>query len=495
MATGCLFLDLPRELRDIIYEYYVSDGGYIFDFETGRLRTTEGYPINLALTFTCRQVASEMNGIALRNNTIFFHAIRLEEKRKWPHSYPELLRISYALKRIMFRCARSCFTADLKSRVAQVYPDFMPAFDLTDVEHQWDAGGAGFAPSVIHSATDYALDLASSHPSFPSAMSEFRQDPSMDWEGIEPDHEALNSLRYQPWSIPTEALTRRVAIACGYRQLRTGRRPNGLDSIRKHNFSAAAACIQFLESIPIRIRSEIRSIILDEDLPGIARQADHARGLIPFCQENPSLRVKRHANLWRNVFLYGLIDDSHPLSRSNSNFQSNIMVEQLSTRMTEAVSLWTVETLALISAGMPPDSFCLILDGNPVPVRSSEIFQQIVKRHASWQAVMEECIKRGFINRFNLLQNEEFRYDCYFYKQFPEAFDNIVNKRTSIVRCNFDMGTYSLSDLEHQVEERRGWTLRQWRNDWYSLVSFIDLFPSIRDFTDILDELRRWTPT
>lgn len=79
---GSLFFRLPRELRDDVYRYYIVDGdGFTYDLKHDRLRTTSGAKIDLALQYTCKRVASEMDGLVLQLNTITFHAIS-------DHPYP-----------------------------------------------------------------------------------------------------------------------------------------------------------------------------------------------------------------------------------------------------------------------------------------------------------------------------------------------------------------------------------------------------------------------
>ncbi|KAL0765338.1 hypothetical protein CaCOL14_012087 [Colletotrichum acutatum] len=70
-----------------------------------------------------------------------------------------------------------------------------------------------------------------------------------------------------------------------------------------YRFSAAAAAICFLPSMPEELRGHLRRIILDEDRQAVAKQQCHALGLIPFCKENPGLRIERRVNLWRNALL------------------------------------------------------------------------------------------------------------------------------------------------------------------------------------------------
>jgi hypothetical protein len=86
---------LPQELRNQVYrEYSWHDTGYVYDFDTGKLRVsqrgrvssdTEGEDearyIDLSLMYTCRQVADEMRGLPLRVNTIHFSTISTEGAR------------------------------------------------------------------------------------------------------------------------------------------------------------------------------------------------------------------------------------------------------------------------------------------------------------------------------------------------------------------------------------------------------------------------------
>ncbi|KAI1418376.1 hypothetical protein F5Y13DRAFT_196174 [Hypoxylon sp. FL1857] len=496
MAPVSRFLSLPRELRDAIYEYYVSWDGYTYDFQTRTLKTTEGDPIDLALMFTCWQVACEMKGVALRNNPITFRTIYSEETRRSAYSYAELLQYFCNLKRAMFKYARPCFTEDLRSKVAQLYPDFMHVFDMNDIDYKWGVNGAGYMPSVIHSATDYTLELASSHSQFPEAMSQFEDGFDLYWRGIRVDHKVLNSVRYEPWRIPTEDEILQMAKACGFRQgHHRWRWTIASSNPIKYYFSATAACIQFLESIPASTRAEIRKIVIDEDHPSIGNPAGHARGLIPFCKENPRLKIERRANLWRNVFLGSLLNKRNVFSYTRVYYPDiRDVTHQLSATMTGSISLWAMEALALIPAGMPQDSFCLVFDGDPEPSKSSELFQHVIQQDATWQAAMEECVRRGFLGRFDFLKNEEFRYDCYFYRGFPKALCDIVNRRSSIIRCNFGLGTYSLSHLDSLVEERREWTLEQWRKDWYdrkpdTLITSCTML----GWMNRLDEMCEWT--
>lgn len=67
------FLGFPREVRDIIYHYYVFEaGGYHFDYKSGNFRTSENRPINLTFISTCSTVAAELPHCALKSNVLHF---------------------------------------------------------------------------------------------------------------------------------------------------------------------------------------------------------------------------------------------------------------------------------------------------------------------------------------------------------------------------------------------------------------------------------------
>lgn len=91
--TRLSFLDLPRELRDIIYHHYVFElDGYHFDYETGKLRASNKRRIDLALEYTCRIVAKEMHHLALESNILHFSTVDIERVKAgmvlWSSSFP-----------------------------------------------------------------------------------------------------------------------------------------------------------------------------------------------------------------------------------------------------------------------------------------------------------------------------------------------------------------------------------------------------------------------
>ncbi|KAF6828674.1 hypothetical protein CMUS01_08485 [Colletotrichum musicola] len=227
--------------------------------------------------------------------------------------------------------------------------------------------------------------------------------------------------------------------------------------------------------MPTTSRAHLRSIILDEDYEAVAIPMGHGLGLIPFCIENPLLRVERRAALWRNV-LQPCPNSFEPTLHLRVQFAptQGHPWRLASAHITRNVSCWIAEALALEATGMPPASFCLVLDAGPAPQLAADIFQQVVQRDAVWQLASEEYLKRreGFregltswpVRRSDIAQAE--RYRGFLYEDFPQALRDMA-AGNSIVRCTFDVGgeEWNLGEIS---EAQRDWTPRQWDKGWFT---------------------------
>jgi hypothetical protein len=104
---GSRFLQLPRELRDEIYAHYLrEETGYVHVAQTNKLQRADGRPIELALTYTCRLVAEEMQGLPLKVNAITFRSycpevVASENGDVW-NSWSVAGRFDYLLDRLWF---------------------------------------------------------------------------------------------------------------------------------------------------------------------------------------------------------------------------------------------------------------------------------------------------------------------------------------------------------------------------------------------------------
>jgi hypothetical protein len=122
-TMSSLLLLLPRELRDLIYDFYVrSPGGYIHNFESNKLLRADGRGIQMSLAFACRQIASKMAGLALATgtNAITFltycskstrqQARRFHSRFMWKRSGQSLLLKSLAPKLLTLSIAQAAAT-------------------------------------------------------------------------------------------------------------------------------------------------------------------------------------------------------------------------------------------------------------------------------------------------------------------------------------------------------------------------------------------------
>lgn len=125
--------------------------------------------------------------------------------------------------------------------------------------------------------------------------------------------EEFLAVDINPWDIPTETDLLRdfLELASGINLGQLHGQYEHYEDVKgglcypdsgKYRYSATAAAICFLRSTTPDTRTRMRNIRICEDLPSVADPSSHALGLIPFCQENPALRIVRRAGLWSNIF-------------------------------------------------------------------------------------------------------------------------------------------------------------------------------------------------
>ncbi|KAI0885886.1 uncharacterized protein GGS22DRAFT_162216 [Annulohypoxylon maeteangense] len=329
---------------------------------------------------------------------------------------------------------------------------------------------------------DCALFLAHTHPNFKRDTGHLKDE----WRTI-PIADYLTTTTYfqDPWIVRTPKETDSDI----YQMLDTF--PPSTD-VTKFGFSAAALAIKFLTSIKEETRAYIRNIVLEEDHPAVSMSASHGMGLIPFCQHNPLLRIERRVHLWRNIFLQGALPrvckyiPVYPSIRGLETLDAH-----LSESMTRSVALWTMEAMSLVSAQMPIDSFSLVFHADRAPEKCSEVFQNVIKRDATWQAAIEENVKLGLLEPLDFFHRpcSTFPFDTF--TGFPQALEEaIANKNFPFIRCDFDIGEYSTSEAKKLAEERREWTLEMWRLKWLEvgLVNWNDI-PSLLEEIPLFKEL------
>jgi hypothetical protein len=378
-----------------------------------------------------------------------------------------MIRGIHLLKAEMLHNSIPCMTDDIADEAILRYPQLVPILHnlgvdalLTDSLRGGSLGANrdntwGETPLIYRNFIYDILVLGEDLPGFAEAASTFELYDN----GFYCDLHDILSVPPTPWRVPTKKDVYNMADILGttLRLLKLAAR-RGLfwspDDSSKWRFSAASIAIHFLQSLPLATRTQIGEILLLEDRDSVAYPECHAQGLIPFCQENPMLRIERSVSLWRNAFLSTDLRES-PEYRTHR--QSSLAAHLV----TKSVATWMVEACALEPLGMPRGAFTLVLVGNPTPEKTAQVFQT-VQRDAAWQSALDESYCRSLVapSYFRRQKNR-----CYHYEQFPQILQDMAS-RASVIRCTFDLG--ESMDIEQLLQDHRGWDAEQWDEAWKS---------------------------
>ncbi|TDZ28840.1 hypothetical protein C8035_v003958 [Colletotrichum spinosum] len=180
------FFDLPREVRDLIYEQYVSiPGGYVLgDFERNTLKGADGTPIDLSLMRTCKAIAREMKGVALASNTLNFSTFYSEDHRTAAGRFDIMINEFHSLMGFFFEKAghASFVPDDVWAEMRRAYPMFGPYIDVVkskpSIINLGPEGSCGETPSVFRSFIQFAMQTITSHEDLldPKLYARFRND-------------------------------------------------------------------------------------------------------------------------------------------------------------------------------------------------------------------------------------------------------------------------------------------------------------------------------
>ncbi|KAK7995774.1 hypothetical protein PG991_015241 [Apiospora marii] len=521
-SSSSYFLRLPPELRNAIYrEYVLVDGGYVFNARTEKLRkaTAQGHgdangAIDLSLMYTCRQVASEMKGVALGANLVTFKTLYRDDLRIRAGRYAGLIdQLDYLTAAAACLAYKIC-SSQVRALIVARYPWFEPYLDLAEATDtrpdrsivppfeatDWVArvdyrrqGSQIRCPSLVREAALFTLRTCLKREGLRDALeAEWRISmgfyiPIKVRQNM-PDFLALTA-RHTHWTFPSQSDVDTLfellhdEYSCTYghmydnddcRTLTKGIRDLDMTLFvggfkdAKYRFSAATAAIRFFDLFP-GIHHDMRSILVHEDRDAVPCSASHGRGLVRFCMENPLLRIERRVDLWRNVFLDSMgpriderfvdlddwLDEQHPTLRRKPT--------------TRAIGRWVMEAAELDQ--MPPDCFRLTLDGGaPGPANGA----------------------RAHIKRTRDTENLGTPPAMYFEtgsSGFPDELSKIV-AGTSVVRClNFSPGFPH--DVEEIIRARHGWTAKEWWDSAELMTRFPDRF-TVPTFFNPVSPLPQW---
>lgn len=510
------FWDLPRELRDMIYEDYVTiDGGYVFDPGSGKLRSATPHAHPFALQRTCKRAAFEMAGLALSVNTVTFSTVGTMREAAFRFDFMMQGLHRYTKDTLYRQCEVEDLMYDtipnsVRDSILGTFPRFWPALDA--LKYVWDVNPVHWRAEALimcidveHSQTRKFLrflvsQLAHTMPRDNTTYPDISCCPE-DWHiPCEEDLDCLANI-LRPIFAKYEAAYGTPVIE--------------LDRIWDENrfayrFSAAAVAIHFLQRHPAS-RIHMRRLILNEDREAVAFPESHGKGLIPFCSENPLLRIERRLDLGRNVLpavltirrfrslawkyrmeAYGG-GEPFQLRRAAEIYQgfygSDPKQEEVLgvNELSDHLAGWIQEASVL------PSSIILVLDGSFAPEHSSQMFRQLVVREAVWQEALETSYRRGlllnsedysppdwwglddppYVYRGRLPGTEEFtaewwhwrvgdaQYEGYICPGFPQMIRDITSG-SGPVRCNFQVDAFLQDDVEKLVSDNSGWSKQEW---------------------------------
>ncbi|KAF5666935.1 hypothetical protein FCIRC_10014 [Fusarium circinatum] len=274
------------------------------------------------------------------------------------------------------------------------------------------------------------------------------------WKGNRQELIGFLDECYEPWHIPSwsdlESMGRRLEDDDKWSRLQSwevdGRKKSSVAYRSKYRFSAAAVAIRFLHRLPRTKRLSLRALSLRESHIAVGFQECHSRGLIPFCKENPRLRIEHRVSMLTNILqaanmfydAYSFKARAEDPNKERPSINGNGVFQK--------VSDWSVEALSTVNAGMPTSSYSLIVDGEPARDLCSEVFQQSVQRSGAFFIAVERCFPRLLERRdptaFSLIQ-----------RRAVEALTHLTHE-TSVMRCNFNPG--QLWNIDRFVEDFEG---------------------------------------
>ncbi|KAK4446105.1 hypothetical protein QBC34DRAFT_411964 [Podospora aff. communis PSN243] len=431
-------LALPRELRDAIYEAYLFvPAGYTYDFDAGKLRAAPGgQPIDLALMYTCQQIGREMMGLALRINVVTFTTLYTDELRtragRWDWLARNVLQpqaVTAAVRHLSDESFEKAMQpvdgTTFAAHAREMRPQLRINMDGSELLCQKVSNlTRGEVPSVYRAAERRFMELALADPDLQKYFDNVYVAKYVD---CVPGHVPylLKVASKDPWSIPTEEELDRHAQQLPSDALLGDARYKAFWGVNrsKPRFSAAAAAIHFLTSVPAATRIQLRKVVVHEDLMAVHAPSAHVRGLIPFCHENPALQIERRVDLWRNCFMFAVMGQfpMFPGRWLDFTMGPDDPKEVMSAgNITVSVAKWIVE------ASLPtiPKAITLVLDGGPDPDLMSRLFQEVVQHDAAWQT----AISRVFHSDLSLRGRTHWPY---FYEGFPELLQSMSNFQAS----------------------------------------------------------------
>ncbi|KAH6644509.1 hypothetical protein C7974DRAFT_383690 [Boeremia exigua] len=485
LQLQCRIFTLPRELRDMIYDEYITVyGGYVYDADDNKLvQASDGGRIDVRLMRVCRRMNQEMEGLPMQKNKVTFRSYCT------PESSHDAGVLHAAVNRILrtkwvkiCMVGPSLLTEDVKHQVASEFPYFRPVLDgfaellnYDDISEQpifedHYPISYGQPQSIFRDFVDLLFTLLSKHPDWATLTDAEVARASL------VDADFVGSIP-KSWSVLDREDAERIKKTF-YPEEDWSRHYFTMPS-EDYAFSATSLAIKWLGSNSFASRNLLRDIELVEAQAAVAFPESHARGLIPYCRENPKLRIRRHANLWKSVFPSASPDRSVP--------DSWRLVRGW---ITDEVTSWVVEATSLSALGMPANCFNLVLDGAPILAETTEIFK-VVLEDSAYQAAMDVYFANDLLTDRRWLERRggiEGWVPNYF-EGLPKMIQDL-RVDGNIVCCSFDLGPDI--EIDKIIKERTGWTWDEWQAErlrrWWESMTHL---PSV-EFLLTNDKRGNW---
>jgi hypothetical protein len=221
-----------------------------------------------------------------------------------------------------------------------------------------------------------------------------------------------------------------------------------------------------VQQLPSRKRLHLRSLRLLEGSSAVSQSAKYATGLIPFCIENPRLRIERHIALFDNVLpLESVFLDQG--AEHHSRGYSNILAHEIILAMWIGID----EVLQLTSRGMPANSFKLVVNGSSPTMQEA---LAILKTAALYQEAMSKwAVYHGKDPQPPITQDPQRLFDSlplplYLPQTFGMTIRDIVSGVSPMIELSVADGM--LWDAQAMFETHRDWTEADWRKEWHKKV-------------------------
>ena len=270
-------------------------------------------------------MATEMTGIVLRENDITFKSYSDPNVSTQAEYFARARLCHHSAVRYMLGWASQCVTTDhfLTLQSLDPYNGGIPLLRaMNETERVRELESVGIrrlkmesVHSNVHAIQDLVLMISTDKRFHGLTAKEYDEDlrrgqvlyrPKFDWDDDSSDSDTddertvqyvpnsqqrLLDLRMKPWDIPHPGKSKEIlelAPQPWYMLKNLYRK----ELKEVYYYSGSAYAIKFLQSLSLGNRQNIRRLVIEEDHYCVGDMVTHAHGLIPFCQENPKLRVE-----------------------------------------------------------------------------------------------------------------------------------------------------------------------------------------------------------